>query len=94
MRRALGVALVVVFAARCASAPLDELAMPNDQLQEKVQHALAVEPGLIGTQIAVSVLNGVVELSGRVQTDRQRQLAEQVARGVEGVRSVIDNIHL
>jgi hyperosmotically inducible protein len=68
--------------------------MSDSQLQADVQHAFAIEPGLIGTHIVVSVSNGVVELSGRVQTDKQRELAEQAARGVEGVRSVIDNIHL
>ena len=93
MRRAIAVALLL-FVAACASAPLDELAMPDDQLQARVENALAVEPHLGGTRIMVSAMNGVIELSGYVQTDAQRRIAENVTHGVEGVRSVINNIHL
>jgi len=93
MRRAIAVALIL-FAFGCASKPLDEPPIGDDALQAQVREALAREPNLMTASIAVSVVHGQVELSGRAQTDAQRQLAGQVARGVEGVRAVINNIHL
>lgn len=94
MRRAIGVALVFVLAAACASKPLDDSPVSDDQLLVEVQHALSVEPQLFGTRISASAMNGVIELSGYVKTNEQRSMAADIARSVDGVRSVINNIHL
>lgn len=93
MRRAMAVALMLVLAAACASTPLDQ-PVPDDDLQSRVEYALSVEPRLVGTRVLVSALNGTIELSGYVQTEMQRAIAADVAHRVEGVRSVINNIHL
>ncbi len=42
--------------------------------------------------VGVTTLNGNVRLSGRVTSDRERQRAAQIARGVNGVRSVDNEI--
>ena len=42
--------------------------------------------------VGVTTLNGNVRLSGRVTSDRERQRAAQIARGVNGVRSVHNEI--
>jgi len=42
--------------------------------------------------VGVTTLNGNVRLSGRVNSDRERIRAAQVARGVKGVRSVDNEI--
>jgi len=42
--------------------------------------------------VGVTTLNGNVRLSGRVNSDRERLRAAQVARGVKGVRSVDNEI--
>jgi len=92
MRRAIAVALL--FAIGCVSKPLDDPAIGDDALQAAVRDAITSEPKLMTASIVVSVSHGQVELSGRAETDAQRELAGQVARGVEGVRTVINNIHL
>lgn len=42
--------------------------------------------------VGVTTLNGNVRLTGRVNSERERQRAAQVARGVKGVRSVDNEI--
>lgn len=44
--------------------------------------------------VGVTTLNGNVRLTGQVNSDRERQRAEQIARSVKGVRSVRDEITL
>lgn len=45
-----------------------------------------------GLQIDVDTQNGVVTLTGNVRTAAEKQRAVQMARGTEGVRSVVDNL--
>jgi osmotically-inducible protein OsmY len=42
--------------------------------------------------VGVTTLNGNVRLSGLVNSERERQQAAQIARGVKGVRSVDNQI--
>jgi hyperosmotically inducible periplasmic protein len=44
------------------------------------------------TKVHVSVRNGIVTLSGNVDTDEQRTQAEKLARGVKGVQTVVNDI--
>ena len=44
--------------------------------------------------IEVSTERGVVTLTGSVADDEQRQLAGLIARGIEGVREVINDLEL
>jgi osmotically-inducible protein OsmY len=53
-------------------------------------HASIMPPNLIN----VRALDGVVYLSGLVDTDLQRQLAESVARATPGVKRVVNSIGL
>ncbi len=50
------------------------------------------DPVVHFTEVGVSTLNGNVTLTGRVNSDRERQRATQVARAVQGVRSVDNQI--
>lgn len=43
-------------------------------------------------EVGVTTLNGNVRLTGRVNSDRERQRAVQIAHGVKGVRSVDNEI--
>jgi hyperosmotically inducible protein len=58
-------------------------------LTTKVKSALAADVGLkTMTSIDVDSDNGVVTLKGRVQTAEQKKQAEKVAKQVDGVKSV------
>ncbi|HYG54808.1 MAG TPA: BON domain-containing protein [Burkholderiales bacterium] len=61
----------------------------NAALTGKVKTALAADVGLKTlTNIDVDSTGTTVTLKGKVDTDEQKRRAEQVARGVEGVSTV------
>jgi hyperosmotically inducible periplasmic protein len=69
-----------------------EQAMNDSRTAERVREALAAasEYKFDGVQVAAS--NGVVQLSGFVNTRAQRQTAGEVAATVEAVKSVVNDI--
>ena len=58
----------------------------------KVRSAIVGDSQLKLQQIDVSVMNNVVQLSGFVDTAQEKTRANDVARKVEGVRSVKNDI--
>jgi hyperosmotically inducible protein len=61
-------------------------------LWTKTRAMLATTDDLRDSTINVDVENGVVTLSGTVATPAQKTKAAQVAKGVEGVKSVKNNL--
>jgi len=61
-------------------------------LWTKTRAVLATTDDLRDSTINVDVENGVVTLSGTVATPAQKTKAAQVAKGVEGVKSVKNNL--
>ena len=61
-------------------------------LWTKTRGVLATTDDLRDSTINVDVDNAVVTLSGTVASQAQKTRAEQVAKGVEGVRSVRNNL--
>jgi hyperosmotically inducible protein len=59
-----------------------------------VKARLAAEKGSTLTRVGVDTNRGVVQLSGVVQSAADRSVAERVARGVGGVKSVINNLQV
>ena len=59
-----------------------------------VKMALVFQPGVKATDIDVDTAHGTVTLNGRVRTESERQLAEEVAEGVSGVRLVVNEIYI
>jgi len=57
-----------------------------------VKAKLAAEKGASLTRIQVDTNQGVVQLSGTVSAASDRTMAERVARGVSGVKSVRNNL--
>jgi hypothetical protein len=61
---------------------------PNDsKLQQAVNEKLNTTPG-----VSATVQDGVVTLSGEVTDEAARQTAEDAAKNVKGVKSVVNNI--
>lgn len=64
----------------------------DSQLQQFVLNALAWEPSIVAGHIGVTADAGVVTLSGHVTTYAQKLAAETAARGVKGVKAVVEDI--
>ena len=58
----------------------------------KVKASLVNEQALKGFDIHVETMKDVVQLSGFVGTPQQKAQAEQIARGITGVRGVRNDI--
>jgi len=61
-------------------------------LQASVSSALTHDAMLKNQPVTAAVANGVVTLSGTVETEQQRQEAETVAANVQGVSGIQNNI--
>jgi hyperosmotically inducible protein len=60
----------------------------------KVKSAFVKDDTVKAMDVQVETFRGVVQLSGFVDSTMQKQQAEAVARGVNGVRDVTNNIQL
>ncbi len=63
-------------------------------LTGKVKSALIADPVAEAHQIEVETFRGVVQLSGFVDSQNERVAAVKVAQGVQGVKSVHDNLKI
>jgi osmotically-inducible protein OsmY len=63
-------------------------------LSAKVNAALLADKDVKSSQIDVTTYNGVVQLSGFVESSEQAQRAVVVAQKVDGVKSVKNDIRL
>ncbi len=61
-------------------------------LVAKVKTALVDQKGLEGLNVHVNAYQGVVQLSGFVDSDVNKELAGQIARSVDGVGEVVNNL--
>jgi osmotically-inducible protein OsmY len=68
------------------------IAVDDASITAMVKTAVLAEPGLKSLQIGVDTVNGVVTLSGTVDTPEMKDRATNVAQGVNGVQAVIDNL--
>ena len=69
--------------------------MTNDsQLQMSVTEELSWEPSIQAAHIGVAANNGVVTLSGHVDTYMEKSAAENAARRVKGVKAVAEEIEV
>ncbi|HQR38753.1 MAG TPA: BON domain-containing protein [Blastocatellia bacterium] len=89
LRAALLAALCVLMAMSalaCKSGPDDAA------LTTSVKAKIAADAGLKTAKIDVATKDGVVTLSGTADTDAEKTSAATIAKGVEGVKSVTNNI--
>jgi osmotically-inducible protein OsmY len=64
----------------------------DSTISAKVKTALHADKDVSGFQVQVETFKGVVQLSGFVDRPIQAQKAEQIARQVNGVQEVKNNI--
>lgn len=66
----------------------------NEELQKNVVAAINWEPLLQAAEIGVMADDGIITLSGSVNTYAKKAEAEQAAKNVAGVRTVVENIEV
>lgn len=89
-----GIVMAAVIAG-CAAGPQQRSTgdyLDDKAIAAKVKATIVQEPELKATQINVETYNGVVQLSGFVDSENDIRRAGEVANGVTGVKSVINNI--
>lgn len=64
----------------------------DGDIRSDVVTALALDPAADSYELTVSVSDGVVTLTGTVESWQEQELSLRVARGVRGVEDVVDNI--
>jgi osmotically-inducible protein OsmY len=64
----------------------------DSAIANKVKAALYADKEVSGTQVEVEAYRGVVQLSGFVDNAAQAQKAVQIAREVDGVKDVRNNL--
>lgn len=68
------------------------VAVDDAAITTKVKTAVLAEPGLKTLQIGVDTKNGVVTLSGTVDSPALKERAMQISQNVSGVQQVVDNL--
>ena len=66
----------------------------NEQLQRDVQNAIIWEPLLNAAEIGVTAKDGVISLTGTVDSYIKKVEAENAAKNVSGVKAVVENIKI
>ena len=66
----------------------------DDFISDTIRQKLAADPVVKGGAIDVVVKDGSVTLSGKVEEVKQRNKAEKIAKKVEGVKSVANELQL
>lgn len=66
----------------------------NESLQKDVQDAIKWEPLLNAAEIGVTAKDGIVTLTGTVDTYAKKMEAEDAAKNVMGVKAVVEQIQI
>ncbi len=64
----------------------------NEHLQKEVQDAIKWEPLLHAAEIGVTAKNGIVTLTGTVDSYAKKMEAEDATKAVNGVKAVVEKI--
>jgi osmotically-inducible protein OsmY len=89
--RFLVVLMMIAAFVACASTPQQSSTgevVDDSVITTKIKTQLANDEFLKSFQISVETRKGIVELSGFVDSQKAKDKADQIARGVEGVKSV------
>jgi hyperosmotically inducible periplasmic protein len=92
---AAAVALSLVATAGCAVSRGQQTAgayVDDSAITASVKTRMLDNPNVAGTSITVETLNGTVMLSGFAKSQKEKTTAESVARSVDGVKSVKNEI--
>jgi osmotically-inducible protein OsmY len=91
------IAIVCMSTLGCASITKSEGTgeyLDDSVITTKVKAAVFNEPTLKATEINVETYKGIVQLSGFVSSQSDINRAEEVARDVKGVKSIINDMRV
>ena len=66
----------------------------DSQIQKDVMAELKWEPFLNASEIGVAVKNGIVTLSGQVDSYLKKVAAEDAAKKISGVKAIAEDIQI
>jgi hyperosmotically inducible periplasmic protein len=96
LRQVMIALLLIGFMYGCQTTPNQtaDRELTDGAVTAKVKSKLAEErPGTL-TQVKVDTVKNIVYLTGTVPTNEDRARAEQVARNIDGVRNVVNNLEV
>jgi osmotically-inducible protein OsmY len=89
------VAVAINLLCGCASTPTSESTgeyFDNAAITAKIKSAYATDPVVKALSVHVSTFKGVAQLTGTVSSTAEKKRAEEIARGVAGVKEVKNGI--
>jgi hyperosmotically inducible protein len=95
LQTALGIAFLVGGVAACSLFQGRETTgqyFDDATITTKVKEAFVADPHVKASQVSVETMQGVVQLSGFVDSSKSEQKAVSLAQQVNGVRAVKDDI--
>ena len=87
-------AILIAGPAQAASKATEKTPIHDSWLTAKTKIALAADARVKGRQIDVETTQGVVMLRDEVDSDAAKQAAEDVARGLNGIKSVKNDLEV
>jgi len=83
-----------VYSPRSAAASFAEKQISDDLISDNVKRRLAEDSDVKGGGLDIDVKQGVVTLRGKLATQRQIDKAGKIAKKVNGVKKVVNEIQL
>jgi osmotically-inducible protein OsmY len=93
-RRRLLASLPLLTAGALVSWAAGKPQLTDDFISDSVGQKLSGDSTVKGAAIDVEVKDGLVTLSGKVATEKQKKKAESLAKKVKGVKSVVNKIQI
>jgi len=84
-------AILFLLASVCLAA---DKPISDDYIVDQVRIKLSADAEVKGGALGVDCKQGVVTLSGTVESDRQKSKAANLAKKIKGVKQVINNIEI
>ncbi|WP_276501920.1 BON domain-containing protein [Terrimonas pollutisoli] len=66
----------------------------DEIIRQKIAELLFNDPTIDSGRIQVEVTNGEALLKGHIDTEVEKQRSEELARSVEGVKKVVNHLHI
>jgi hyperosmotically inducible periplasmic protein len=97
IRAFVAAAILISIASGCAGTPVRESTgefIDDSAITTRIKTALLERKSVSGTDISVETFKGTVQLGGFVNSADEKQRAEDLARSVGGVKSVVNGIEV